>query len=752
MKIKYKIIAPTVLIFIISFSVLFFTMKDNLTDQFLQLTKLAAEKELQGYYDQFNNMENMMESYEEAKLADVKERLLNLIQTAEDGVEYFVWLEKSGQMIEEEAKENAKEYLRNLTYGEDGYFWADTSEYINIVLPPDPSVEGTYRGDLVDKRGNSFLKEIVDGAIGSDHKFTEYWFPKPGESKASEKLGVSIYIEEWNWIVGTGEYIDNIEEEVGEIEKQYKFNIRASMYSEKEFASGTIQEIFKGAYPVVLNSSAEFVYYVDPALEGKSPDLRDFKTDEPILPQFVEKKSGQLTYYYSKDGDNKAHLKHAVLKYNESLDYVIAFTFYQDDIDKAINELFLELMTMLTISALLILGIIILIITLITKNINKTNRLLYNISQEDGDLTSRLEVKSKDELKDLSNSFNTFIDKQRNLIVDVKSAIQGANETKQNISSSTEETSTAIEQINSNLSSIGKQVNKLNENLNSTVTSIEQITSNIGSMDNQINDQAAMVEESTAAITEMMASLDNMDSITKSRREATEELKNVVASGSGQLETTNSTFAEKVVSKIDSISEMADTINEIASQTNLLSMNAAIEAAHAGEAGRGFAVVAEEIRKLAESAGKSSKSITTTIKDIVAGVDETGESAQKTSEAFKLIDKEVEETVNSFLEIESSITELNTSGKQIVEASNQINDITLNTRNSSNEIKDGADTILNSSENIKEISEQVNAGMAEAQTGASEIVQSMQLMVQLTQDLDHVVNELNKKFGQFKTE
>ena len=376
---------------------------------------------------------------------------------------------------------------------------------------------------------------------------------------------------------------------------------------------------------------------------------------------------------------------------------------------------------------------------------------LEALAAADADLTITLKSKSNDEIGQVALSFNTFLSKLRGLMVDVKSAIEETDKVKTSVSSSTEETSSAIEQISANLGSIQKQIDILDRNISENVSAIEEVTQNISSMDDQIISQSAMVEQSTAAITQMMASLNNVNLIAQNRRSTTQSLSKVAEQGRSKIDETSAAF-KTVVAHIGQIQEMATTINSIAAQTNLLSMNAAIEAAHAGDSGRGFAVVAEEIRKLADSAGQSSSTITKLIKDITASVHATDKNVELTSTAFQQISQEVTGTVNAFSEIEHSVAELNTGGQQILDSTNQINEVTVNIREGSREIKSGTQVMLESSERIKEVSSRVTTGMAEATTGTGEIVQSMQLMVHLSHDLTKIVTDLKDKFGQFKTE
>jgi methyl-accepting chemotaxis protein len=375
---------------------------------------------------------------------------------------------------------------------------------------------------------------------------------------------------------------------------------------------------------------------------------------------------------------------------------------------------------------------------------------LDELAKADADLTVAVDIKRDDEIGQLAGSFNLFVSKLKHLMIEVKKAIGETDNIKMDVSKSTEETSAAIEEISANLNSISKQILSLNDNINENVSAIEQVTRNITSVDDQIINQSAMVEESTAAITEMIASLHNVNVVAQNKRQTTEELSRVASEGKSRIDQTAENF-QNVVNHINQIHEMTNSINAIAAQTNLLSMNAAIEAAHAGEAGKGFAVVAEEIRKLASSAGESSKGISQLIKNITLSVQETEKNVHSTSETFGNISREVTDTVNAFAEIEQSVAELNTGGQQILESSNQINEVTVMIRNGSSEIKSGTDLMLSTSSSIKDISERVSRGMDESNMGALEIVNSMQGMMSLVQKLDQVIEVLKKDFSQFRT-
>lgn len=104
----------------------------------------------------------------------------------------------------------SKEIVRGIRYDGDGYFWIDTFEGVNVLLPPNPSIEGTHRFDAQDVKGHYFIREIIEKGRSAGGGFSSWWFPKPGETESSEKMGYSLSFDKYQWVFGTGSYLDDI--------------------------------------------------------------------------------------------------------------------------------------------------------------------------------------------------------------------------------------------------------------------------------------------------------------------------------------------------------------------------------------------------------------------------------------------------------------------------------------------------------------------------------------------------------------
>ncbi|AHC15791.1 cache domain-containing protein [Salinispira pacifica] len=209
---------------------------------------------------------------------DVERRLEELVQSVTGMLQGLHQMELDGDLTRAEAQEMAVEQINNMWFGLDGYFWIDTTEHINVALPPDPSVVGTSRFDLTDRRGTKIIQEMVSSSLEQGTAWVEYYFPKPGESEPSLKLGHTRLFEPWNWVVGTGEYIDNIEEELQAIRQESIRELNTSLYA----------NLSQDNYPIIVNSEGEFVAYVDQSVVGTNPNFADALSGESLNDLFQE--------------------------------------------------------------------------------------------------------------------------------------------------------------------------------------------------------------------------------------------------------------------------------------------------------------------------------------------------------------------------------------------------------------------------------------------------------------------------------
>ncbi|MBI9104002.1 MAG: methyl-accepting chemotaxis protein [Spirochaetales bacterium] len=134
----------------------------------------------------------------------------NLVEQAVTTVDDFYKRHQRGELTYDEAYEQAGNQLRNLKYGDSGYFWADTPEGVNVVYIGDKTVEGTNRLNLKDVNGFELIASIIEKGLAGGG-YTDYWFPKPGEEEASPKRSYSLYFEPFDWVIGTGNYSDDID-------------------------------------------------------------------------------------------------------------------------------------------------------------------------------------------------------------------------------------------------------------------------------------------------------------------------------------------------------------------------------------------------------------------------------------------------------------------------------------------------------------------------------------------------------------
>ncbi|MDR1325104.1 MAG: methyl-accepting chemotaxis protein [Treponema sp.] len=456
--------------------------------------------------------------------------------------------------------------------------------------------------------------------------------------------------------------------------------------------------------------------------------------------------------------------KSSLFNYKEQ--YIVNYPFYVGDSTTALSILasvpqdtilaqvsqmtqFAILIAIVATIASVIIGF--LVAGTIVKPIIAVGSMLKDISEGEGDLTKRITIHSKDEIGDMAHYFNLTIDKIKALIVIIKEQSVSLVNIGTELSTNMNETAAAMNQITANIQNINDQVVNQSGSVSATSSTMKQITSNIGELNEHIENQSSNISQSSSAIEEMIA---NIGSVTHTLIQNVENVKHLASAselGRTSLEEV-STDIQGIAKESEGLLEITAVMENIASQTNLLSMNAAIEAAHAGESGKGFAVVADEIRKLAESSGEQSNTIAGVLKKIKTSIDKIMKSTDAVLERFEAIDSGVKLVSRQEENIRSAMEEQQNGGQQILDVIARLNDITQQVRNSSTEMRSGSTKIISESENLGSLTSEVSNGVTEISKGADQVNVAVNQVSTLSSANKEHIDTLVSEISKFKVE
>jgi methyl-accepting chemotaxis protein len=427
-------------------------------------------------------------------LPQIQERLFqekrlktkHLVEAAVSVALHFQSLENAGKLTAEEARNAAINTIRDMRYGKNEYFWINNHRPVILMHPFSAGLVNKDVSKTKDKSGKYLFKEMVSAAKNKAGGFVDYMWPKPGGAKPVPKISFVKNVPGWNWIIGSGIYVDDVSEEIQSL---------------------TIK--ISGVAMAIL---------------------------------------------------------------------------------------------------IIILSASLLLANTITKPLKATLAMLQDIAAGEGDLTKRLDIKSKDEVGQVADEFNRFVETIHELVLSVRESATQLNH--------------AVNEI-----SIG------NQNLSS-----------------RTQDQASAIEETSSAIEEMTSSVKINAKHASEANKLSRSTADIAHQGETVMERSVKAM-EEVTTSSKRIVEIIDLVNSIAFQTNLLALNAAVEAARAGEAGRGFAVVAGEVRSLAGKSAKAAKDIQSLITDSTSKIDQSSALAQESGRLLADIVSNVEKVADTVAEI-----------------------------------------------------------------------------------------------------
>ena len=364
-----------------------------------------------------------------------------------------------------------------------------------------------------------------------------------------------------------------------------------------------------------------------------------------------------------------------------------------------------------------------------------------------GDLTDRIKVKRNDEIGRLMTHLNMATEHSHTMLAALREEADKMTAIGSDLSSNMEETATAVKQISSNAATVKEKALMQAAGVTETAATGEQIQGKLNLLVEGITKQSESITQSSALITSTAENMLRINKILSQNDELIKTVYGQMKAGTDGARAANE-FVKKIAERSEALLEASQVIQNIASQTNLLAMNAAIEAAHAGESGKGFAVVADEIRKLAEESNMQGKQIGAVIKEsteIIAQVSEAGIQAEKTfTDVYGLIST-ISEKEDSIVNL---MREQEENGAQVLSAIETINKVTRDVSSASVEMLEGGKQITAEMQKLAEITRETTDSMTEIASGAGQITDAVEEVVSLAEQnktsIEHLAQEVNK--------
>jgi methyl-accepting chemotaxis protein len=648
-------------------------------------------------------------NYRQTQYDAKMDELNRIVATSASMIHHYVDLVNTGELTLDEAQTSAISLLESARYDGENYFWINTLEPTMVMHPIQTKqvspewYSGRGLDKAVDDNGNKYIVELVQNIRLNDGEgFYEYQGIIPGvkDDQSVPIISHGIYIREWGWVVATAIPIEDIERQVS-----------------------SFTRIIVVVISLIVSGTSFLAF------------LLTRSVTKPMA--IITSRSQKLAVGNIQSDDSGKDKEQKIIQRSDEL----------GEIERAFNNLMDYFREMASVAE--------------------------QISR--GDLTIDVTPKSEDDV--LGNAFKLMVEQLRILLQNVAENANHLNAASMQLAQVSEQAGQVTNQISATIQQVAQGTAQQSTSVNETAGSIDQLVRAIDGVARGAQEQATAVTQSSQITAQMSVVIEQVAANARRSTQGANQAASTAKSGAGIVENNlngmriiknkvslSAGKVQEMGKRSDQIGMIVETIDDIASQTNLLALNAAIEAARAGEHGKGFAVVADEVRKLAERTASATKEVSKIIGEVQSSVIEAIEAmTESASEVDRGVDRAgaagaalqeilnaVADVTNQVEEISAAAQEMQASSNELVAAMDSVSAIVEENTAATEEMSAGSSEVSQSIENIASVSEENSAAVEEVSASTEEMSAQVEEVSASAASLAEMAEALKAIVAQFK--